>query len=94
MIISGGDCFNLLLNSKTNRPISPDIDVKLVIESPSANRLHNNNSKTNYINSRERQANIQLFNISLLLVRNKLYELLDEEVISLNNLIIFSLTMF
>ena len=87
LIISGGDCFNLLLNSKTNRPISPDIDVKLVIESPSANRLHNNNSKTNYINSRERKTNIQLFNISLLLVRNKLYELLDEEVISLNNLI-------
>lgn len=87
LIISGGDCFNLLLNSKSNRPISPDIDVKLVIESPSANRLHNNNSNTDYINSRDRQEDIQLFNISLLLVRNKLYELLDEEVISLNNLI-------
>lgn len=87
LIISGGDCFNLLLNSKSNRPISPDIDVKLVIESPSANRLHNNNSNTDYINSIERQEDIQFFNISLLLVRNKLYELLDEEVISLNNLI-------
>ena len=86
LIISGGDCFNLLLNSKSNRPISPDIDVKLVIESPNSNRLHNN-SNTDYINYREREEDIQFFNISLLLVRNKLYELLDEKVISLNNLI-------
>ena len=81
LIICGGDCFNSFLYDNENKPISPDIDVKLVIESQEARDLHNQN----YTNDNEKKQYTLLFNLSLLIIRNKLYEILNIIVNDMNN---------
>lgn len=81
LIICGGDCFNSFLSDNENKPISPDIDVKLVIESDVAKNLHNKN----YTNDNQKKEYTLLFNLSLLIIRNKLYEILDEIVNDMNS---------
>ena len=81
LVIPGGDCFNHLLMNQSFRPISPDIDVKLVINSEHGNRLHDNF----IFNYNEKEYDIFMFNIILLNVRNKLNEYLLEEVNDLNS---------
>jgi hypothetical protein len=81
LIIGGGDCFNSFLHNNDNKPISPDIDVKLVIESPEARYLHNQS----YKNDNEKKQYTLLFNLSLLLIRNRLYQILDVIVNDMNN---------
>jgi len=83
LVISGGDCFNHLLLNKQTRPISPDIDVKLVISCEPGNRLHLNYEEKKY-NYEEKKNDIFNFNIFLLSVRNKLNEYLLEEIEILN----------
>ena len=82
LIIGGGDCFNSFLFDNDYKPISPDIDVKLVIESEVAKYLHNQD----YANDNQKKKEYTLlFNLSLLIIRNKLYEILDEIVNDMNS---------
>ena len=82
LIIGGGDCFNSFLFDNDYKPISPDIDVKLVIESEVAKHLHNQD----YANDNQKKKEYTLlFNLSLLIIRNKLYEILDEIVNDMNS---------
>jgi hypothetical protein len=84
LVIAGGDCFNHLLLNQLNRPISPDIDVKLVINNESGNNLHLNYEANNF-NYENKKYDIFNYNIVLLSVRNKLNEYLLEEIQNLNN---------
>ena len=86
LVLSGGDCFNNLLNNKENRPISPDIDCKLNILSGPGKRLQLYKDELyNYPENENREEDAKLFNLILLLVRNKLDELLTEEVQAMNH---------
>ena len=82
LIIGGGDCFNSFLPDNDYKPISPDIDVKLVIESEVAKYLHRHNHTNDNQMTKEYTL---LFNLSLLIIRNKLYEILDEIVNDMNS---------
>tara|TARA_Y100001970_G_scaffold170513_2_gene208417 strand:+ start:141 stop:2771 length:2631 start_codon:yes stop_codon:yes gene_type:complete len=83
LVISGGDCFNHLI-SPENRPVSPDIDVKLVISSQFGHNLHYNYENGVY-DYPDKENDILLFNLILLMVRNALHEYLLEEIEILNN---------
>ena len=73
LVLSGGDAFNNLLNNENKRPVSPDIDCKLVINCKSGIVLHDL-KKNNY--DKNINHNPEIFNIILLLVRNKLNDFL------------------
>ena len=73
LVLSGGDAFNNLLDDEKKRPVSPDIDCKLVINCKSGVVLHGIKN-INY--SRNLNFNPEIFNIILLLVRNYLNDFL------------------
>lgn len=73
LVLSGGDAFNNLLNNENKRPVSPDIDCKLVINCESGIVLHDLKKNTYDKNINH---NPEIFNIILLLVRNKLNDFL------------------
>ena len=72
LIITGGDGYNHILNNKNDRIVSPDIDVKLIINSYSANKINVNSNN----NRKSSKKDIDLFEIQLLTVRN----ILDKEI--------------
>lgn len=86
LVLSGGDCFNNLLNNKENRPISPDIDCKLNILSGPGKRLQLYKDELyNYPEKANHEEDVKVFNLTLLIIRNKLDELLTEEVQAMNH---------
>tara|TARA_B110000091_G_C13821068_1_gene480855 strand:+ start:183 stop:4952 length:4770 start_codon:yes stop_codon:yes gene_type:complete len=87
LIISGGDCFNILLDNTDLRPISPDIDVKLVMVDTYGERLHNNgtNNYTDVNKGIDRNKDIHKYNYNLIIIRNELDKLLTNEVSKMNN---------
>ena len=87
LILSGGDAFNNLLNvdvNQNNRPVSPDIDCKLVINCKTGRAIHSIKSE-NYNDNlpKDHQKDCIMFNFILLLVRNKLNHILNIEVSNL-----------
>jgi len=83
IVISGGSGFNNLI-SKENRPISPDIDVKLCLHTESAIKLHR--LMTGFKNVDTSDLKIKVAR-ELLLVRTYLFVAMKEEAKRLNEII-------
>lgn len=89
IIIAGGSGFNNLL-SPENRPISPDIDVKLCLNTEEAIRLHEYMTSNNKVNSLEELKKLQIIvSRQLLVVRTRLFYAMKQEAITLFNATIF-----
>ena len=89
IIIAGGSGFNNLL-SPENRPISPDIDVKLCLNTEEAIRLHNHMTSNNKVGSFEELKKLQIIvSRQLLVVRTRLFYAMKQEAITLFNATIF-----
>jgi hypothetical protein len=86
LVLSGGDCFNSLINDNTLRPISPDIDVKLIVNCLSGDRLHNNHMNKIF-DYPERKSDIINYNIILIKVTNIFNKIFERKVNELNNTI-------
>lgn len=85
IIISGGSGFNNLINIE-QRPISPDIDVKLCLHTKEAIELHNHMT-TEKLPLNEVQEKQIIVARQLLLIRTHLFDAMKEEGKRLNNII-------
>ena len=89
IIIAGGSGFNNLLSPK-NRPISPDIDVKLCLDTEEAIQLHGHMTSNNKVDSFEELKKLQIIvSRQLLIVRTRLFYAMKKEAITLFNATIF-----
>lgn len=89
IIIAGGSGFNNLL-SQENRPISPDIDVKLCLDTKEAIKLHNHMTSNVKVESFDEIKNLQIIvSRQLLVVRTRLFYAMKQEAITLFNATIF-----
>ena len=89
IIIAGGSGFNNLL-SPENRPISPDIDVKLCLNTDEAIRLHKHMTSKDKVSSFEELKKLQMIvSRQLLIVRTRLFYAMKQEAITLFNATIF-----
>lgn len=89
IIIAGGSGFNNLL-SPENRPISPDIDVKLCLNTDEAIRLHKHMTSKDKVSSFDEVKKLQMIvSRQLLIVRTRLFYAMKQEAITLFNATIF-----
>ena len=89
IIIAGGSGFNNLLSPK-NRPISPDIDVKLCLDTDEAKRLHIHMTSKDKVSSFDEVKKLQMIvSRQLLIVRTRLFYAMKQEAITLFNATIF-----
>lgn len=89
IIIAGGSGFNNLLSPK-NRPISPDIDVKLCLNTKEAIQLHKHMTSNVKVGSLAELKKLQIIvSRQLLIVRTRLFYAMKQETITLFNATIF-----
>ena len=89
IIIAGGSGFNNLL-SREKRPISPDIDVKLCLNTKEAIRLHKHMTSEDEVSSFDEVKKLQMIvSRQLLVVRTRLFYAMKQEAITLFNATIF-----
>ena len=86
IIISGGSGFNNLINIE-QRPISPDIDVKLCLHTKEAIELHNHMTTEKKLPLNEVQEKQIIVAKQLLVIRTHLFDAMKEEGKRLNNII-------
>ena len=86
IIISGGSGFNNL-NNIEQRPISPDIDVKLCLHTKEAIELHNHMTTEKKLPLNEVQEKQIIVARQLLVIRTHLFDAMKEEGKRLNNII-------
>ena len=86
IIISGGSGFNNLINAE-QRPISPDIDVKLCLHTKEAIELHNHMTTEKKLPLNEVQEKQIIVARQLLVIRTHLFDAMKEEGKRLNNII-------